>query len=310
MISVVIATLNRADALNTYSLPSLLRQDNTNFEVIVWDASDDDDSRMVCEKFHPEFHQRNIELRYFKAQRRGLASQRNDSTTEIKGEVAFFIDDDCEISVDAINALHKCFASFPWVNGVGLPLVNKTQASGNSWVLKFAARLFGMRNNQFKRIINKAGGLSLPIVDLPGPAEWLSGGSMAFRKKVFDELKFDERLETFGGYALGEDVDFSHRVMLHFKEPLLIADSGRVIHHAASGGGREKPNDDKISSYFFNGSLIRNNFKKYGEKFKLFFIAWSNTGTILMLSKDCITPSKIYKCCQRARKQLAIILQK
>jgi len=48
-ISVVIATRNRSDALETISLPSLAKQDFKDFEVIIWDGSDDDKSK-VCKK--------------------------------------------------------------------------------------------------------------------------------------------------------------------------------------------------------------------------------------------------------------------
>ena len=44
-ISVIIATKNRADALEKISLPSLAKQDFKDFEVIIWDASYD------CEVF-------------------------------------------------------------------------------------------------------------------------------------------------------------------------------------------------------------------------------------------------------------------
>ena len=41
-ISVIIATRNRAKALKNISVRSLIKQTYRNFEVIVWDASDND----------------------------------------------------------------------------------------------------------------------------------------------------------------------------------------------------------------------------------------------------------------------------
>ncbi|MDR1650615.1 MAG: glycosyltransferase, partial [Synergistaceae bacterium] len=182
MISVVIATMNRAAALRRFSLASLLRQTEPNFEVIVWDASADDDTAGVCESLIREFEKIGSQLRYFKAPRKGSASQRNDGFTAAEGDIVFYIDDDCELSADAISSLCACFRSFPWLNGAGLPMLNKTPSSGNSSLIALATRLFGMKNHLLRRTINRYGGLSLPIKDLPGPAEWLSGGSMAFRK--------------------------------------------------------------------------------------------------------------------------------
>ncbi len=51
MISVIIPTRNRFEALKTISLPSLAKQDFKDFEIIVWDASDDDSSKKVIEEF-------------------------------------------------------------------------------------------------------------------------------------------------------------------------------------------------------------------------------------------------------------------
>jgi glycosyltransferase involved in cell wall biosynthesis len=287
MVSVVIATLNRSEALRDISLPSLMRQRCDGFEIIVWDASDSDDSQKVCECLVKEFDKNNILLRYCKAPRRGSASQRNDATDIASGDIVFFIDDDCEISVDAIQSISTCFESFPWLNGVGLPMLNKTPASGDSFILKFASLLFGMKNNQLQRKINRSGGLSLPIKDLAGPAEWLSGGSMALRKIVFEKVRFDERLEIFGGYAIGEDYDVSHRVMLEFGQPHMIANGGYVIHHAATGG--RVLGTERVASFFFNAELIRRNFKKYGRNFNPIWVAWGNLGTSLFLLQSGAT---------------------
>ena len=116
-ISVVIATRNRADALEQISLPSLAKQDFKDFEVIIWDASDDDKSKIVVENFiqsHP-----GIIVRYFKAPRVGLASQRNDVVKVARGDIIFFIDDDSEVSSDGLSALNETFKDKD-VCGVGL----------------------------------------------------------------------------------------------------------------------------------------------------------------------------------------------
>lgn len=280
MISVLIATINRADALREISLPSLLRQDTDGFEIVVWDASDDDSSRAVCEEMSGSFRERGIDLRYHHAPRKGSSSQRNDAAAAARGSEVFFIDDDCEVSIDAIRSLDNCFRSFPWLMGAGIPMLNKTPSSGRSSILKLAARMFGMKNGELRRKVTRAGGLSLPIKDLPGPAEWLSGGSMGYRRSVFDEMKFDERLETFGGYALGEDLDFSHRVFLRYEQPLMVTNSGYVIHHAAAGGSRNI-GADRVAATIFNRALIRKNFESLGERFSALSIAWARFGDLL-----------------------------
>jgi GT2 family glycosyltransferase len=159
-----------------------------------------------------------------------------------------------------------------------------------------------MKNNQLHRIINKHGGLSLPIKDLPGPAEWLSGGSMSFRKIVFERVQFDERLESFGGYALGEDYDFSHRAMLEFGQPHLISNGGYVVHHAAAGG--RTAGIEGIAAHFFSAELIRRNFKKYGKRFNPLRVAWGYLGTLLYLLKSGAKPMNIISGIRLARAKL------
>ena len=116
-ISVIIATRNRAKALEAISLPSLAEQTYNDFEVIIWDASDDDSTKRVVEKYksqHPW-----IDVRYFRAPRKGLASQRNDAVKVVRGNIVLFIDDDSEVSPNGLNAVIEAFLN-PTVKGVGL----------------------------------------------------------------------------------------------------------------------------------------------------------------------------------------------
>ena len=300
MISVILATKNRSEALKTHSLPTLLKQSSQNFEVVVWDASDTDASEKTCAAYKSAFENNGILLHYYKAIRSGLASQRNDATQAAKGDIIFFMDDDCEISCDAVEVLQKYFKSFSWLMGAGLPMLNKVPARKRNFIAFMIMRLFWMRNTQFKRLISPSGSLSLPIVDLPGEAQWLSGGSMAYRKSVFDFIHFDERLERFGGYAMGEDYDFSHRVFLHFKQPLLIANGGYVV-HCPETGERATPSD-YVAATYYNRRIIKDNFKSYNKNISSLAYFWGGVGaTILLLSKR-ISPSTLYKGIKDARR--------
>ena len=303
MISVILATKNRSQALKIHSLPTLLKQFSQNFEVIVWDASDTDASEKICTAYKIDFENRGTHLHYHKAKRPGSASQRNDAVKATRGEIIFFMDDDCEISCDGIEILQKYFDSFSWLVGAGLPMLNKVPAKKKSFIAFIVMRLFWMRNTQFKRLISPSGSLSLPIIDLAGEAQWLSGGSMAYRKTVFDFIHFDERLERFGGYAMGEDYDFSHRVFLHFKQPLLITNGGYVV-HCPETGERATPSD-YVAATYYNRRIIKENFKNHNKKISSLAYLWGGIGaTILLLSKriSLFTLYKGIKDARRARK--------
>lgn len=265
MLSVIIATFNRSNAIAEISLPSLLGQDTVDFEVLVWDASADDLTKKVTDTFLEAFAERKINLRYFRAPRKGLASQRNDAVKEALGGVIFFIDDDSEVSSNGVAVITEAFDKDLALMGAGLPITNKSEPKAVKSnvlikILSMARRHLFERGRKGRRIIKSTHNV-LFGEDVPGAAEWLTGCSMAYRKTVFDELRFDERLERFGGYALGEDADFSHRVLLHYGAPLLIESGANVIHHTAPGG---RPERLKLNAaFFYNTKIIRDNFNEY-----------------------------------------------
>ena len=294
MISVIIATLNRAEAMAKMSLPSLLLQDTSDFEVIVWDASEDDETKDLCESLGGEFNNIGATLRYFKAPRRGSSSQRNDAAKVALGSVLFFIDDDSEVSPDGLSVLSGYFNTFGWLMGAALPLVNKSPKGSMGLFRSILSKLrrlvfpifFGFEDKRYRKIRSSTGNI-YPIVDSPGVAEWLTGACMAFRSTVFDSLSFEERLQRFGGYALGEDYDLSHRVFLKYGEPLLILSSGMVVHHNFGSGRIYGKN--RAAAFYYNTAIIRENFNKYATYGLLPFLWEQRIGRTLALIVDGIS---------------------
>ncbi|MGB9553215.1 MAG: glycosyltransferase family 2 protein [bacterium] len=251
-ISVIIATRNRAEALEQISLPALLKQTFKDFEVIVWDASDNDDSAEIVKHF-PE-----LKIRYFKAPRVGSCSQRNDAVKVSRGEIIYFIDDDSEISPDALEAIYEAMSTGE-LAGCSPPVIQEKftiKEGTNSKFIAFLTKIFLLGGFGRNRVVLKSGRNQFPLPDKPGTAQWLSGCSMAFHREVFNCLSFDEELQRLGGYALGEDVMFSHN--LFKKGRLLILDKGHVIHHQTEGG--------RIDSTNLAAAAILN-----------FFIIWKKT---------------------------------
>jgi len=230
-ISVIIATRNRAEALEKISLPALAKQTLKDFEVIVWDASDNDDSAEVVKRF-PE-----LNIRYFKAPRVGICSQRNDAVKVVRGEIVYFMDDDSEPSPDALEAIYEAMSTGE-LAGCSPPLIQEKlnkKMGIKSGFTTLGKKMFFLGDFSKSRVVLKSGRNQFPISDSPGRAQWLSGCSMAFCRDALKNLPFDEELQRFGGYALGDDVMFSYNL---FKKGgvLLILDKGHVMHHQAVGG--------------------------------------------------------------------------
>jgi glycosyltransferase involved in cell wall biosynthesis len=235
-LSVIIPTKDRAEQLSEISLPSLAKQTSHDFEIIVWDASGDNSSRLVVEDLavaHPD-----LVVRYFQAPRSGLPAQRNDSAKAARGEIVFFIDDDCEVSPDGIDALIEMFAQNRSVDAGCLVLETHWAAKGNEAVNTskgFGAWLLTIGNKVFagSSQISGIGPKEMPV--RPGPVDFLPGCDFAVRASVLKTHAFDERLQRYAGYALWEDQLFSHQL---YREGLVlsVAGEGKAVHHSVAGG--------------------------------------------------------------------------
>src|SRR5262249_42693013 len=108
--------------------------------------------------------------------------------------------------------------------------------------------------------------------------EFLSGCNMAYRRDVLDALSFDERL---AGYALGEDLEFSHRVSRRWK--LVLTPEARLEHRHA-GGGRP-PCDEHQAMAVFNRYLF---FREHLARGPVDWLAylWSSIGGMLLILRD------------------------
>ena len=244
-VSVIIATRNRANALEYYALSSLSKKSIPTQELLVIDSSDNDYSRMICETRKESLRS---SLVWIRAKRAGSASQRNLGATLAKGGILFFIDDDSELEADAIKVIMESFAD-PSIAGVGLPIRN-FQKTGMPKANILIRILYYESLWPKRRTINAATVNSIGAMDWAGPADWLSGCSMAVRRDAFFNAGgFDEGLETFGGYALGEDIELSHRLKLSGGS-LMIADSSGMYHHSVLGGRPDS--DNAISLLLYN----------------------------------------------------------
>ncbi len=283
-LSVVIATRNRSDALEKISLPSLGKQDFKAFETIVWDASDDERSKDVAEKFisfHPE-----MKIWYFKAPRKGLASQRNDSVRAANGEVVFFIDDDSEVSPDGISFLLNAFESDEGLAGAALPMddklhlemAEKNGRKGSAYkVVSRVFKTFFFLDHETERSKVYLSGHCGSQLKKPGYAAHLRGCDMAFRSEIFDDHEFEEKLQKISGWAFNEDLQFTQKLHRENKR-LLITEKGHLLHHSALNSRPQRK--ELVAMAIYNNFIVWKTAVCPFKKYSILIYTWSLIGQI------------------------------
>lgn len=96
--SIAIPTRNRA-AFLARSLASYTQQRERRFELVIADDGSDDDTRDVARAFADE-----LDLRYIRRARVGIAAARNAAIRSARGEVLIFTDDDRVVDPDFVAA--------------------------------------------------------------------------------------------------------------------------------------------------------------------------------------------------------------
>jgi len=305
--SVIIATKDRALALKDSALPSIVNQSFKNFESIIWDASSNDETRKVVEEFVENFP--NFALKYFKAPRRGLASQRNDAVKYAKGEIILFIDDDVWLEEKFLENLIKVYKEDKEKEIGGAEGLIFSPKTNNDGLLSKFSRIFLNiyslifllpREASRNKVLLSGRYTSYPVTPyqknensdlitgkVDKDLQWLSGCCMSYRREIFDQynLEFDERFERFGGYAYMEDGDFSYRVYKDLGLKLVRVRTARCVHYHTPGGrGDLRLN---YASRVFNHFLFWEKNIDFSLASLLAFL-WSQFGFLIQTVARCI----------------------
>ncbi len=207
MVSLIICTYNRADALKQcLQACAHFPIDEVQFEIIVVDNNSSDHTKKVVQEFLalPSFP-----LRYFYEARQGLSYARNRGISEARYPVLGFTDDDCLPEANWVARLYREFSSDATLSILGGQVV-----PGSNGEL-IGIRPFPDRANisSYEQIF-----------------QMLIGCNMSCRRQVFQEIGvFDDHLGKGAKAGSGEDLDFFYRA---FKQNLKIAYSPdvKVVH--------------------------------------------------------------------------------
>ena len=233
-VAVAICTQQRAESLKRF-LTSLAAQDRRPNELIIVDASEDDATKQMLDQFGSIASIADRFL-YFRVSGhlKGITRQRNFALSAVTTDLVAFFDDDVELMPGCLREMERVHreAKQP-VAGVGAFMRNQAWPLADSWVWRARRRLRLVAN--LKPGSYHRSGISIPwnLPSLDGLIEgdWLPGCAMMWKTAVAQEVGF---YDGFGGYAQGEDLEFSLRARQHGK--LFVSGAAHVIHYYESSG--------------------------------------------------------------------------
>jgi len=263
--SLVICTYMRPKPL-LQLLQSVRQQTLYPDEILIIDGSVNNETETILKENHFE----NLNYYLVPPQNRGLTKQRNFGIEKLNSEteIVCFLDDDTVLAPDYFKELIKTFEANPGVSGVGGVAINENRWSLIQSGIKYNKYQYyqwdgfvykeGQRNvvrNYLGLQSNLGPGkmpdyshgrtCGFPLNGQTYEVDLLIGMSFAFRKKVFDSIRFSSYFE---GYGLYEDADFSIRALQFGKN--VINTKAQLSHfHHPSG----RPNQ-----YQYGKMVVRN----------------------------------------------------
>lgn len=163
----------------------------------------------------------------------GLPSARNACIERITNEdLIHFFDDDVTIPGNYFTRIENfldnnpdCFGGGPKIKGLYLERATISQG--------LLRRLVGLQV-KFGKVTKSGRHYWVPEETSNSfDVEWIPGCSMFFKRDIFDRFTFNATMENGPGknYALGEDLDFSHRVSKVYS--LKSVSDLTIVHHQA-----------------------------------------------------------------------------
>lgn len=244
-LSIVIPNFN-GEALLENNLPKVIDAvafycgvDKTNAEIIIVDDCSTDESIGRVKKFISENTNNKIDIRIVKNEKNlGFSSTVNKGVKAARGDIVVLLNTDVSPAIDFLNPLLKHFDG-PLMFAVGC--VDKSYEKG-----KIVLRGRGLGEWKKGFLIHRRGE--------PNSKNtlWVSGGSAAFRKSIWDTLGgLNELYNPF----YWEDIDISYRALKSGYKIVFEPDSV-VVHEHEKGSIKKKYNAMYIKIISYRNQFI------------------------------------------------------
>ncbi len=196
--SIIIPAYNRAEILKE-TIPSVLSQSFSDFELIIADDGSADDTKTVVSKFEDQ------RIRYYQQVNRGVCAARNSGAQNAKGEFVIFLDSDDHIEQN-------------WLKDF-----NTAIHATNADIVFCSVKV--QRANDYK------------IIDPKDPyhnkKDWgvFLAGAFAVKRDLFIKIgMYDSKVH------FGENTELSYRIKKENVVPAFI-DAANLVYKPSAGGG-------------------------------------------------------------------------
>jgi len=280
--SIIIPTLNREEDLKN-TLIGILQQTKLPKEIIIVDDSDTDNTEKLIKETKSIFSGKGIDLIYLRNEKeRSSAIARNLGADQATAEIILFLDDDVSLDKTYIEKLLEIYDRQGVLGVQGYVIEND--------LIKFWRRSFAkvfinsIQNIFFLHHYEKDNCRVLPSGESTFPyylsnvksCEWLSGTNQSYRRDIFMQFKFDEKLKK---YSLGEDLDLSYRINKAFPNSLFITPYA-ILYHNTSETSRLENRTKTYMKMVYGTYLYYKNIES--TPFNRFIFFWSRTGGLFV----------------------------
>lgn len=224
----IIPTYHRPDDL-ARCIFSILQQTRLPEQLLVID-----DGELTEVPYADECQQKGIELIYFRKDKPGLTASRNKGIALASGDLIYFLDDDVELFPDYIQSILQLFEQDQQqtIMGVGGLIANEPKLTLTQQIRHFFDSLFLVSGYREGRVLPSGFCVNFGARGWSFKAgqrvDFLAGGVCAYRKQVFQQHLFNEHYQ---GYGLGEDKDFSYRLVYQSGAKLIVTPDAKLNHY-------------------------------------------------------------------------------
>ncbi len=220
-ISAVIPTKNRVEDL-VKAVESVLIQSRPPDELLIIDQSVDITGKSKIENLLGLRRSRLLLKYIYDPEITGLVDAKRVAVREAIGDVICFLEDDVVLDIGYIASMEKVFFEHPKMMGCCGIVTNFPDTSG------FYVNLFHLfhRGIFYDQRVGVHGFSEKPQRNLI-LSSFLSGGTSAFRREVFDVVKFD----MLNNFFMLEDIDFSTRANTTFGRVFYINTQAKLAHY-------------------------------------------------------------------------------